>query len=192
MSLFDLLPRIRIGFAASLTVLVLVVAASILGGSHPTAASASEALAAPVAPAPTTAHPPAPASVVASTASTVRPDLYSRAAGTCPGLGREVLLAIHEVETRKAKAAGMSVAGAVGPMQFLPATWRAYGVDADGDGHADVRSLTDAVFGAAHYLCANGGGDPATLSSALWHYNHSNAYVALVLRLAAEAQPVLS
>jgi membrane-bound lytic murein transglycosylase B len=70
-------------------------------------------------------------------------------------------------------------------MQFLPSTWSAYGVDGDGDGRADVNDLTDAVFGAANHLCANGGADPDRLRSALWNYNHSWGYVATVLQVAA-------
>ena len=38
---------------------------------------------------------------------------------------------------------------AVGPMQFIPATWRAYGVDADGTGSADPFNINDAALGAA-------------------------------------------
>jgi len=69
-------------------------------------------------------------------------------------------------------------------MQFMPATWRAYGVDGDQDGHADVNNVVDAVFGATNLLCANGAGDPARLPDALWNYNHSDEYVARVLALA--------
>jgi membrane-bound lytic murein transglycosylase B len=70
-------------------------------------------------------------------------------------------------------------------MQFLPSTWRAYGIDGDGDGHADIDDLADAVFSAANHLCANGAADPARLRSALWNYNHSKAYVDRVLEVAA-------
>jgi hypothetical protein len=72
-------------------------------------------------------------------------------------------------------------------MQFLPSTWRAYGVDGDGDGSADINDLDDAVFSAAHHLCANGAADPSRLRSALWNYNHSSNYVDQVLRVAASA-----
>jgi hypothetical protein len=43
-------------------------------------------------------------------------------------------------------------AGAEGPFQFLPSTWTSQGVDGNGDGKADPNDLTDAAFGAAHYL----------------------------------------
>ena len=45
---------------------------------------------------------------------------------------------------------------AVGPMQFLPATWARHGVDGDGDGVRDPHDLDDAAASAAAYLCANG------------------------------------
>jgi membrane-bound lytic murein transglycosylase B len=77
-----------------------------------------------------------------------------------------------------------SAAGALGPLQFLPSTWAAYGVDGDGDGRADVMNPVDALAGTARLLCANGGGDPDRLPSALWNYNHSDEYVGEVLALA--------
>ncbi len=69
-------------------------------------------------------------------------------------------------------------------MQFMPKTWRSYGVDGDEDGIADVNDVNDAVFGAAHLLCLDGAGDPSKLPQAIWDYNHSDAYVAQVLTLA--------
>lgn len=71
---------------------------------------------------------------------------------------------------------------AVGPMQFLPATWAAYGVDANGDGVSGPQNLYDAAAAAAAKLCAGGSldGDDA-LRSALFAYNRSAAYVSVVL-----------
>lgn len=106
------------------------------------------------------------------------------AAATCPGLPPEVLVAIAHVESRLGIRSGPSSAGARGPMQFLPATWAAYGADGDGDGRADVMNAVDALHGAARFLCANGGADPGRLASALWTYNHSHSYVRQVLGLA--------
>lgn len=121
-------------------------------------------------------------------AETGAPDWWlrnaTRAAATCPGLPPTVLVSIARVETELVPDAGPSPAGAVGPMQFLPATWAAYGVDGDRDGAADAMDPVDALYGAAHLLCANGGGDPARLRSALWNYNHSHTYVERVMRLA--------
>ena len=108
----------------------------------------------------------------------------AQAAATCPGLPSEVLVAIASVESSLGLQTWASSAGALGPMQFLPATWRAYGADGDGDGAIDVMNSVDAVHGAARLLCANGGGDPERLASALWNYNHSDEYVRHVLIVA--------
>lgn len=116
--------------------------------------------------------------------------LARSAAATCPGLAPEVLFSIAEVETGLGSSTAVSRAGAEGPMQFLPPTWAAYGTDADGDGRADVTNAVDAVHGAARFLCANGGADPARLGSAVWNYNHSNEYVRRVLSLAAPRGPM--
>ncbi|MFN2607769.1 MAG: lytic transglycosylase domain-containing protein [Acidimicrobiales bacterium] len=109
------------------------------------------------------------------------------AAASCPGLPPEVLVATGRVETDLGRLTVVSTAGARGPMQFLPGTWAAYGVDGNGDGVADVTDPVDALHSAARLLCANGGADPARLRSALWHYNHSQEYVDQVLRVAGIA-----
>lgn len=73
---------------------------------------------------------------------------------------------------------------AVGPMQFIPSTWARWGVDADGDGRADPQDIDDAAAGTSAYLCA-GGRDLSTaagLRAAVLSYNHSTAYLAVVLR----------
>ena len=117
--------------------------------------------------------------------------LYRRAALTCPGLPWTVLAAIGSVESSHGRtsapgvSSGANFAGAMGPMQFLADTWAAYGVDADGNGVADVYHSTDAVFGAANYLCHSGAGDPSRLAEAIWAYNHADWYVADVLSRAA-------
>ena len=112
--------------------------------------------------------------------------LYQRAATECPGLPWTVLAAIHRLETNFSPGGRVvSYAGAVGPMQFMPATWSTYGVDGDGDGRVDITDLEDSVSSAANYLCANGAGDPERLRNAIWHYNHSDAYVAEVMTRAS-------
>jgi len=112
-----------------------------------------------------------------------------QAAATCPGLSPAVLVAIGRVESGLGLNPGTSPAGALGPMQFLPATWDQYGVDGDGDGRRDVMDTVDAVHGAARLLCANGGADPSRLPSALWNYNHSDDYVGQVISLARATPP---
>lgn len=72
---------------------------------------------------------------------------------------------------------------AVGPMQFIPSTWASWGVDANHDGTRDVFNIFDAAAAAADYLCA-AGRDLSTLRGqvqGILSYNHSDAYVSLVL-----------
>ena len=72
---------------------------------------------------------------------------------------------------------------AVGPMQFLPGTWRSLGRDGNGDQVADPNNLFDAAVSAAGYLCLSGGNlsDPVQLRQAVYGYNHSWPYVDAVL-----------
>ena len=87
-----------------------------------------------------------------------------------------VLAAVNFVETKFGKLRSASAAGAQGPMQFMPATWRRYGLG------GNVQDAHDAILGAANYLHASGA--PQDLRNALHHYNPSNAYVDAVLRYA--------
>jgi hypothetical protein len=113
--------------------------------------------------------------------------LYMRgAAAECPGLPWNVLAGIGQVETDHGQNKNVSSAGAMGPMQFMPATWAVYGIDGDGDGVADILDQADAIYSAAHYLCADGGGNSATLYQAIFAYNHSDYYVNTVLAVAAQ------
>jgi hypothetical protein len=76
---------------------------------------------------------------------------------------------------------------AVGPMQFLPSTWRVVGVDADGNGVKDPQSIDDAATTAAVYLCSGHGdlSQPSNLSAAIMRYNDSDSYVQMVTAIAA-------
>lgn len=123
------------------------------------------------------------------------------------GVDWYVLAAVHFVETGfSASSHPVSSVGAIGPMQFMPATWAGwkynigggltspgldisnltiiregggYGVDGDGDGKADPWSIPDSIYTAAHYLSANGyKSDPR---KAVFSYNHADWYVNKVL-----------
>jgi membrane-bound lytic murein transglycosylase B len=85
------------------------------------------------------------------------------------GIPWRYLAAIHLVETATGRIRGTSTAGAQGPMQFMPATWAAYGAG------GDINDTHDAVMGAARYLAANNGA--ADIDHALYRYNHSDHYV---------------
>ncbi|HYH82346.1 MAG TPA: lytic transglycosylase domain-containing protein [Longimicrobium sp.] len=85
-----------------------------------------------------------------------------------------VLAAVNLVETRFNRLRNNSSAGAQGPMQFMPATWRAYGMG------GKVRNVRDAILGAANYLKASGA--PRNYRRALYAYNHSRLYVEAVRR----------
>jgi hypothetical protein len=114
----------------------------------------------------------------------VRPDLaalFSAAAARYdlgPG-GPAILAGLTDVESGFGQNLGPSSAGAVGWTQFMPATWRRFGVDADGDGRKDPNSAPDAIFAAARYLRHLGA--PGDWRRALFGYNHSRAYVDAVL-----------
>ena len=104
-------------------------------------------------------------------------------AGAAYGVPWQVLGAINKIETDFGRNMGPSSAGAVGWMQFMPDTWLRWGMDASGDGIADPWNPNDAVFSAARYLAAAGGG--ADLARAVFAYNHADWYVDEVLELAA-------
>jgi hypothetical protein len=74
---------------------------------------------------------------------------------------------------------------AVGPMQFIPATWKVYAPisNAKGYGEADPENVYDAALAAGNYLCASGGDmrDRRQRAEAVFRYNHSNSYVETVL-----------
>jgi len=90
-----------------------------------------------------------------------------------------ILAAINEIETNYGTDLSVSSAGAEGWMQFEPATWLQYGVDALNAGYADPYNPVDAIFAAARYL--NAAGAAHNLSAAVLAYNHSEAYVSSVL-----------
>jgi hypothetical protein len=72
---------------------------------------------------------------------------------------------------------------AVGPMQFIPSTWRGWGADGNGDGRKDPHNIHDAALAAGRYLCAGGRdlGVKPDLRAAVLSYNHSEEYLRTVL-----------
>jgi hypothetical protein len=102
-----------------------------------------------------------------------------QACGTEYGIPWEVLASINKIETAFGTNLNVSSAGAVGWMQFLPSSWEAFGVDANGDGRKDPYNPVDAICAAAHYLKLSGGTDD--LYNAILAYNHADWYVEEVL-----------
>ena len=102
-----------------------------------------------------------------------------QAAGIEYGIRWEVLAAINEIETDYGRNLNVSSAGALGWMQFMPATWKQYGVDANGDDKKDPYNPVDAIFAAARYLKAAGAEED--LARAIFAYNHADWYVDSVL-----------
>jgi hypothetical protein len=118
---------------------------------------------------------------------------YISAAQTCQGLRWPVLAGIGKVESDHGQSdlpgvhAGANTAGAEGPMQFLPATFGEFAVDADPAQPVSPYDPADAIYTAARMLCADGarGGSPAGIDRAIFAYNHAGWYVTEVLSWAA-------
>ena len=87
------------------------------------------------------------------------------------GVGWEYLAAINLVETAMGRIRGTSVAGAQGPMQFIPSTWARWG-------RGDINDPADSIMAAARYLASNGfTRGPRGVARALFEYNNHPAYV---------------
>ncbi|QGP93362.1 Peptidase family M23 [Neomoorella glycerini] len=99
------------------------------------------------------------------------------------GVSWAILAAIAKIESGFGSDMKTSSAGAIGFMQFMPATWEQYKQDGDGDGRMDPYNPYDAIFAAANMLKANGfATDPRR---AIFAYNHANWYVDMVMSQAA-------
>ena len=106
--------------------------------------------------------------------------LIQQAGTTCPVISAAVLAAQIEAESNWNPNARSPV-GARGISQFMPGTWRQYGVDGNGDGRANVTDPADAIPSQARFMCKLAaivgklGGDQ--LSLALAAYNAGPAPV---------------
>jgi membrane-bound lytic murein transglycosylase B len=103
---------------------------------------------------------------------------FYREANRRYGVAWNYLAAIHLVETKFSRVKSDSVAGAKGPMQFIPTTWKIYG------NGGNIQDPHDAVLAAARLLRANGA--PSRYGPALRAYNDSGLYVDAVTRYARE------
>jgi soluble lytic murein transglycosylase-like protein len=92
------------------------------------------------------------------------------------GVDWSYLAAINLVESAFGRVRSRSVAGAQGPMQFMPSSWRAYGLG------GNIEDPGDAILGAANLLSRAGA--PGSYARALYAYNPSHLYVDAVRRYA--------
>jgi Transglycosylase SLT domain len=105
---------------------------------------------------------------------------YYRDAERRFGVRWQVLAAVNFIESKFGRVTSASSAGAQGPMQFIPSTWKAYGMG------GNIRDPHDAIMGAANYLSASGA--PGDDARALYAYNPSDAYVRAVLAYARQME----
>jgi len=170
-----------------------------VGGPVESSPSEAEPSTAPLLPANGGEVPPAPVEpddgpavplrVVASRPSRT---VYE-AAGARYGISPALLVALHAVESGSAGdgcVRNRHGSGAVGPLQFKPATFRAYGVDADGDGRADICGRADALYSAAHYLKALGADAHPTSPATRRALARYGTHVARVVALAGDQKKV--
>lgn len=101
------------------------------------------------------------------------------------GIDWKILLAVWQVESGQSwDRYVVSRAGAIGPMQFLPSTFRKYAQDNDGDGQPQICNAADSLASAANLL-ANSGAADGNIDQAIFNYNHSMAYVNKVKNIAS-------
>ena len=137
------------------------------------------------------------------------PDTYRAlvvsSAARCPQLPASVLAAQIATESGWNPKA-VSGAGAEGIAQFIPQTWKDYGIDANGDGIKDVFDPEDAIPSAATFMCRlfdevkSVKGDPLPLALAAYNagpsrvrkyggippFPETQRYVRLILERAAD------
>jgi hypothetical protein len=184
---------VRLGFRGTVVLACLAVLAVTASGM-----AADLGLLDPPAAARPARRPPGPPPNSTARADIPRGYLATYRAATprhCAGLSWTILAGIGKVESDHGRArlpgvrSGWNHAGAAGPMQFgigvgrAGNAWARFGRDYDRDGHRSVYDPGDAIPAAARYLCDAGA--PHRLDTALYAYNPSSSYVALVKRWAA-------
>ncbi len=102
---------------------------------------------------------PSPSPILPTQGEPTNYDEIYKQAGEKYGVPWQILYGLHLTETglRDGAIYNAQGSGAQGPLQFMPGTWNAYGVDGNGDGIADINNAVDAIHGAANYLAKHGG-----------------------------------
>lgn len=155
--------------------------------AKPKSATASAAAVTPIiTPTPAPALGPVAAAQAKLTAAHLKPEFAASYLSVQAQTGTpwQLLAAVHQIETgQSGDTTRSSYAGAVGPMQFMPATFAHYALDGDGNGTRTITDFDDALLSAGNYLRA-GGADKGRYSAALYDYNHSYTYVNNVMAIA--------
>lgn len=108
----------------------------------------------------------------------------AKKAAQSAGIDWKILEAVWEVESGKSWDTSIhSYAGAQGPMQFLPSTFRKYATDGNGDEQTDITKAEDALYSAAKLLASSGAAS-GNIDKALFSYNHAQWYVNKVKKVA--------
>lgn len=79
-------------------------------------------------------------------------EIIKKSGNICPNVNADIIATLVEHESKWNNNA-ISQVGAKGIVQFLPSTFKTVGIDADGDGKADINNPKDTIYSAANWLC---------------------------------------
>ncbi len=105
----------------------------------------------------------------------------------------EELKSLQEIQQKKmlkVRALKGSYAGAFGNAQFLPSSYLKWAKSSRKTRTPDLTRMSDSIMSVANYLQVNGWkkDDPASHQAALYHYNRTQGYVDVILKIAHEIE----